>query len=409
MSPETLVNVWPATVKVVLLIFVSLVSGFVCVTSISLTIYRPYASPIVSYFAKKNIFSQNRLTLVARRRNVRLCRTHDTTQRHGWYSVIYYTLATQSAQSQPVLSGLSPLDSSRGVRVVKDVLKVGTWKAGSGEWVVTDSTLIQLANDFAAMQKAGVKSSLYWGSRPDGGPMGQHGVEAKNAIAPIDQVFVQDGVLYCSAYVTDEQAKLLSNPAHQVSVGVQPNWTDGAQKKYALALLHVAIVDQPVVTGQGPFLTLSNESVKQNDEDVMTPELKLMLENLAEQSKKQTEAFIALSNEFIALKAETATAKANAAKDAWSGKLNELFKANKINAATLKQYEELGQSAQFNLALLTPLDGIVMLANDGRSQSLASGAEPEVGKADAIEPDSVIEARLKAKGIDVSLMPKAGI
>lgn len=141
----------------------------------------------------------------------------------------------------------------------------------------------------------------------------------------------------------------------------------------------------------------------------MTPELKLMLESLTAQATKQAEALITLSNEVIALKAETATAKANAAKDVWNGKLQDLFKANKINAATLKQYEDLGASAQFNLALLTPLDGIVMLANDGRTQSLAKANEPEVGKADALESDAAVEARLKAKGIDVSLMPKAGI
>lgn len=323
--------------------------------------------------------------------------------------MIYYTLATQSTQSQPVLSGLSPLDTSKGVRVVKDVLKVGTWKAGAGEWVVTDSTLLQLANDFAAMKQAGVKSSLYWGSRADGGPQGQHGVEAKNAIAQIDQVFVQDGVLYCSAYVTDEQAKLLANPAHQVSVGVQPNWTDGQFGTYALALLHVAIVDQPVVTGQGPFLTLSNESVKQNDEDVMTPELKTTLDTLIASNKTLTEGFLGLSNQFEAYKAAAEAKQVNAKKEAWDAKLDALFMANKIDALTVKTKKAMGETVEYDLSWLADYDKFVMLANDGRSQSLASGAEPEVGKADALESDAAVEARLKAKGIDVSLMPKAGI
>lgn len=318
----------------------------------------------------------------------------------------FFTLA-QSQTAHPVLSGLTPLDTSRGVRVVKDVLRVGNWKAGQSDWIVTEETLKTLANDFLAMSAAGVRSSLYWGSRPDGGPLGQHGVEAKNAIAPIDQVFVQDGVLYCSAYVTDEQAKLLNNPAHQVSVGVQPNWTDGAHKKYSLALLHVAIVDQPVVTGQGPFLTLSLDSAHKDDDD-MTPELKATLDALTTSNKTLSESFITLSNQFVALQAETVAKKADAAKDAWNAKLKSLFDAKKINAASVTQYTELGQACAFNLALLTPLDGLVMLANPSGVQKLADGSDPKVVDAVDSLTDDQVAARLKARGIDASLMPKSG-
>jgi len=324
------------------------------------------------------------------------------------FLLIFYTLAQSTNVAQPVLSGLTPLDSSRGVRVVKDVLRVGTWKAGQRDWVVTEDTLKTLSNDFAAMKANGVPCNLYWGSRPDGGPGGQHAVEAKNAIAPIDQVFTQDGVLYCSSYMTADQAKQLENPAHQVSVGVQPDWTAGDKTKYALALLHVAIVDQPVVTGQGPFLTLSNESLE--DEDNMTPELKATLEGIAATNKTLAETIITLSNEFTAFKAETVAKKANEAKDAWSGKLKGLFDAKKINAATLKQYEELGSVVAYNLAILAPLDGLIMLASESGVQGLANANEPSVGdKGNAIESDAVIEARLKAKGIDVKLMPRAGV
>lgn len=286
----------------------------------------------------------------------------------------------------PVLSGLTPLDSSKGVRVVKDVLRVGNWKAGQSDWNVTTDVLKTLANDFAAMVAAGVRSSLYWGSRPDGGPLGQHGVEAKNAIATIDQVFVQDGVLYCSAYCTTEQAKLLENPALQVSVGVQPDWTDGAHKKYSLALLHVAIVDQPVVTGQGPFLTLSLDS--QKDLEAMTPELKAALDGLAQtnatllaSNKTLSEGFLGLSNEFKALQAETVANKANAAKDAWSAKLKSLFDGKKIDADTLKTYQGLGETVAYNLALIAPLDKLVMLAGESKVLGLANGSEPSTGEA----------------------------
>lgn len=296
------------------------------------------------------------------------------------------------------------------MRVVKDVLRVGRWKAGQADWNVTDDVLKTLANDFAAMVSAGVRSSLYWGSRPDGGPLGQHGVEAKNAIAPIDQVFVQEGVLYCSAYVTDEQAKLLANPSHQVSVGVQPNWTDGQRKTYSLALLHVAIVDQPVVTAQGPFLTLSNDSDSVKDQDEMTPELKATLDALTASSSKLTESFITLSNQFVALQAETATKKADAAKDAWSAKLKSLFDGKRINAATRTQYEGLGQAAAFNLALLAPLDSVLMLANESGVQKLADGSEPKIDDAaPTAMKDEVMAARLKARGIDPALMPKLGV
>ncbi len=307
----------------------------------------------------------------------------------------YYTLA-QSQTAHPVLSGLTPLDPSRGVRVVKDVLRLGRWKAGQSDWNVTDEVLKTLANEFSAMVAAGVRSSFYWGSRPDGGPLGQHGVEAKNAIAPIDQVFVQDGVLYASAYVTDEQAKQLANPSHQVSVGVQPDWTDGAFNKYSLALLHVAIVDHPVVTGQGPFLTLSLDSTKE-DED-MNPELKATLDALTLSNKTLAESFISLSNKFDALQAETAAKKADAAKDAWNAKLKSQFDAKRIDAGTLKTYQELGETVGYNLALLAPLDKLTMLANESNVLTLANGKEPSVGPDAQPSADDIAEALKQLAG-----------
>lgn len=153
----------------------------------------------------------------------------------------------------------APSDAIRTERVVKDVLTVGRKKIGFDKdgqpvfWDVTPATLAQIANDFKAMKAAGNAPNL-------GKTHGDDDllIHPDDLIAPLDQVLVANNTLWASAYVTPEEVAYLLNPARKVSVGVVPEYVDGAGNKYSLALIHVAVTDRPVVLNQGPFVTLAD-------------------------------------------------------------------------------------------------------------------------------------------------------
>lgn len=146
-------------------------------------------------------------------------------------------------------------------RVVKDVLRVGRWKGSidpkSGArtmWDVTAVTLANIVSEFRRAQKNGVASNLTL-SHGDGMSLV---VPTQDLLAPLDEAVVDGDTLWVSAYVTPEQARFLSNAAMKVSPGIIPRWSDGAGNNYTDFLLHVAVTDNPVVTGQGPFVLMSN-------------------------------------------------------------------------------------------------------------------------------------------------------
>lgn len=148
-------------------------------------------------------------------------------------------------------------------RLVKDVLRAPEKLAididpQTGRpifWPVDGATLNDLERSFKAASSRGVAFNLTL----------SHGntktgiVPTDELVAPIDDVIVEDGVLWIAVYVTPDQAKFLQNPAMKVSVGVWRDWTDGLGNRYKQALIHVAVTDHPVLPGQGPFLKLANE------------------------------------------------------------------------------------------------------------------------------------------------------
>lgn len=148
--------------------------------------------------------------------------------------------------------------SAPRTRLVKDVLRTGRWKVGHDErgqpvwWEVSRQTLREIARQFQLAQSRGVAQNLVWGH---GDPHTKI-VDPRNLIAPLDQVFVEGDTLWASAYLPADKARELRNPAHKVSVRVMENWTDGAGRAYPIMLLHVAVVDQPVLDTQGPFVDL---------------------------------------------------------------------------------------------------------------------------------------------------------
>lgn len=147
-------------------------------------------------------------------------------------------------------------------RLVKDVIRLGRWKTGTDAmgrpemWDVTPLELSELA--FAHMRSAG--RGVAMNLTKSHGNLATGIVPTDELICPIDEMIVSNGVLWVSCYVTPEQARYLMNPACKVSPGVWPDWSDGLGNRYPLRMLHVAVTDNPVIPGQGPFLALANSS-----------------------------------------------------------------------------------------------------------------------------------------------------
>lgn len=173
------------------------------------------------------------------------------------------------SQAPPTLSAkfrgppqrVDPITGKTLTRLVKDVLRVGRWAidrdktGGVVYWDVTPATLRTLAANFAVAQSRGVPANI--GKTHGDGVM----IHPDDLIAPIDQVAVDDGTLWIAAYVDDEQRDYLLNPARKVSVGVLDNFLDGQGNRYSMALIHAAVTDQPVMTGQGPWRALAADSL----------------------------------------------------------------------------------------------------------------------------------------------------
>lgn len=154
------------------------------------------------------------------------------------------------------------------IRLVKDILRTGCWRIGADSegaarwWTVTEEMLDQIEASFVAARAAGNEFNLCWGH---GDPQtGQ--VDARDTLYPLDQVFREGDTLWASVYVDLETATELRKPGRRVSVRIVENWIDGKGNTFPLALVHVALVDQPVMNGQGPFINLANTSPAGRDE-----------------------------------------------------------------------------------------------------------------------------------------------
>lgn len=338
-------------------------------------------------------------------------------------------------------------------RIVKDVLHTGQWRVGNDPtgkprfWEVKDGTLGEICRQYKLARSRGVSSNLYWGAPTSDN---QHNVSSRDAIAPIDDLVVVGGRLYATQYVTPQQAAELSNPAHKVSVRVQPEWTDGAGHTYPLMLEHVAIVDQPVVSGQGSFFELANEQggkpmgdlkrvinemlkvmdLSEIPEGTSDDDLVKVLETKLQTLKDLTEDKAAelpvetpenndLSNETVEdLKAQVLelsntlnsirAAETEAKKDAWSSKLDSLFDKNCIDAAVKGTYLGKGEALGYDLSLLEPLGSLSLQAHPESASAGAGGSEaPSTGGASKVRSNEEVEADLKARGVKSRVVAQA--
>lgn len=159
-------------------------------------------------------------------------------------------------------------------RLVKDVLPVGRWKVGINPdgsfafWNVDEATLRRLAESHHAARSRGVAMNL----TKSHGDVRTGMVPTDELIAPVDQLIVEGGRLWASVYVTPAQAAYLQNPACKVSPCVHDGWSDGGGHVYDSRMIHVAVTDNPVVPGQGPFLTLANRQQQHQSQRQQQPQ-----------------------------------------------------------------------------------------------------------------------------------------
>lgn len=139
-------------------------------------------------------------------------------------------------------------------RLIKDVLRVGTWHMGGQRWTVKPDTLAQMATNFLRRRELGNAVNI----------VKTHGDQSTGVVHPddilleVDDARIVGDTLYVSAYVDADQHRYLSNSARKVSIRAADKWRDGDGQEYSTCLLHVAVVDQPIMGGQQPFRELAN-------------------------------------------------------------------------------------------------------------------------------------------------------
>lgn len=115
-------------------------------------------------------------------------------------------------------------------------------------WDVTPQILKQVVNNYDLAKARGCDCNLVWGHSDDARDL---------ADGDIDDVFFDGETLYADLSTDDANEARRIKRAKRVSVRISPEFHDGHGNIYHEHLLHVGIVQHPVVTGQGPFIELS--------------------------------------------------------------------------------------------------------------------------------------------------------
>ena len=145
-------------------------------------------------------------------------------------------------------------------RVCKDVLRVGKWKVGFSEsgdpifWEVTPQVLAELELNFKKQKEKGIEHPLCWGHTEQG----KADIDSREVLSQIDEVKVVGDTLWVSSYVNPVQSVSLQNTKRQVSIGSLNDYEDGEGELFpGWSLIHVAVVEHPVVHAQDGFVQLS--------------------------------------------------------------------------------------------------------------------------------------------------------
>lgn len=145
-------------------------------------------------------------------------------------------------------------------RYRKDILKPGKWVTSTLEgpryWRCTLQDLQLLVECFNRAKQKNNTFNLCWGH----GDPSTGIVDPRDIITPIENLELDaSGTLWCDFQIRKDQAAKydLSNPGLKVSVRVARPWMSGTGEWFPMMLLHVAIVDLPVMQDQQRFVELS--------------------------------------------------------------------------------------------------------------------------------------------------------
>jgi hypothetical protein len=131
--------------------------------------------------------------------------------------------------------------------LLKDVLRVGEWKVGEKSWNVTHETLVQIARNFRDYRSRGGDCPLVW----------NHSNDSRDRLGDVEEVRVDGDRLLAVVSVKSSDDLEQVRKVGKVSVSVAPEWTDGTGQTYREHLVHVGVVNHPVVPAQEPFIELS--------------------------------------------------------------------------------------------------------------------------------------------------------
>lgn len=122
------------------------------------------------------------------------------------------------------------------------------WLVGGRRWTVTPSTFRRLVVNFQRARAQGIRIPVVW----------NHSRDARDKLGEIVRLYVSGSMLRARFWAAGEDnVKRLENVAQEVSVEVAEGWLDGRGRRYDIFLTHLAIVNHPVVSRQGPLVRLS--------------------------------------------------------------------------------------------------------------------------------------------------------
>lgn len=142
----------------------------------------------------------------------------------------------------------------------KDVLKTGRWRVGGRIWTVTRAVLHRLAANWRLARLRGVRVPVVW----------NHSHDARDQIGELTRVYVVGNTLRACFWAADpDDVRKLGITVNHVSAEVHEPWFDGQGNRYDLMLVHVGVVNLPVIAAQQPFkrlrLMLSGERTMENE------------------------------------------------------------------------------------------------------------------------------------------------
>jgi len=140
-----------------------------------------------------------------------------------------------------------PLELSAGASFWKELIREGRWvNAKAGFTLEVDAArLEQWEQNFHAMADAGIRVPVPWG----------HSYDPRDNAGFVEEIELRDGGLWARLNVPDEDdAAKVGRTVRAVSVSINPDFVDGAGKRWGEVIEHVALTNYPVVTEQEDFV-----------------------------------------------------------------------------------------------------------------------------------------------------------